>query len=79
MKLALTNFSLKHPWIVIVAVVAVTLAFGSQFPKVKFEHATGYRQADNVATYSARFYEGRHVIGKIAGDGFFDEQWKLTP
>ena len=36
------------------------------FPDVKFEHATGYKQADNVATYSARFYEGRYVIGQIA-------------
>ncbi|MEM9050309.1 MAG: BMP family ABC transporter substrate-binding protein [Pseudomonadota bacterium] len=38
-----------------------------QFPDVKFEHATGYKRADNVATYSGRFYEGRHVIGLIAG------------
>ncbi|GIX12980.1 MAG: BMP family ABC transporter substrate-binding protein [Paracoccaceae bacterium] len=38
-----------------------------QFPNVKFEHATGYKRAPNVSTYSARFYEGRHVIGLIAG------------
>ncbi len=38
-----------------------------KFPKVKFEHATGYKRAENVATYSARFYEGRTVIGHIAG------------
>jgi basic membrane protein A len=39
-----------------------------QFPNVKFEHATGYkRKYDNVATYSGRFYEGRTVIGTIAG------------
>jgi len=25
------------------------------------------RPTDNISTYSARFYEGRHVIGKIAG------------
>jgi len=38
------------------------------FPDVKFEHATGYkRESDNVSTYSARFYEGRAVIGTIAG------------
>ena len=36
------------------------------FPDVKFEHATGYKRADNVTTYSARFYEGRYVIGQIA-------------
>ncbi len=38
-----------------------------QFPKVKFEHATGYKTAPNVAVYNARFYEGRAVIGTIAG------------
>ena len=38
-----------------------------KFPDVRFEHATGYRQAENVATYSGRFYEGRAVIGHIAG------------
>ena len=39
----------------------------AKFPNVKFEHATGYKRADNVSTYSARFYEGRSVIGHIAG------------
>jgi basic membrane protein A len=38
-----------------------------KFPDVKFEHATGFKTADNVSTYSARFYEGRSVIGHIAG------------
>ncbi|MDJ0640362.1 MAG: BMP family ABC transporter substrate-binding protein [Paracoccaceae bacterium] len=39
-----------------------------KFPNVKFEHATGYRRDHpNVATYDARFYEGRAVIGTIAG------------
>ncbi|PCJ76312.1 MAG: BMP family ABC transporter substrate-binding protein [Rhodobacteraceae bacterium] len=44
-----------------------TLNVAAKFPNVKFEHATGYKRADNVSTYSARFYEGRHVIGLIAG------------
>ncbi|MEM8554265.1 MAG: BMP family ABC transporter substrate-binding protein [Pseudomonadota bacterium] len=40
----------------------------AKFPDVKFEHATGYkREHPNVATYDARFYEGRAVIGTIAG------------
>ncbi|MCL7464854.1 BMP family ABC transporter substrate-binding protein [Phaeovulum sp. NW3] len=39
----------------------------AKFPDVKFEHATGYKRADNVATYDARFYEGRAVLGTIAG------------
>jgi simple sugar transport system substrate-binding protein len=38
-----------------------------QMPKVKFEHATGYKSGPNLATYNARFYEGRAVIGTIAG------------
>jgi basic membrane protein A and related proteins len=38
-----------------------------QFPKVYFEHATGYQRAANLATYNARFYEGRAVCGTIAG------------
>lgn len=44
-----------------------TVKVARDFPDVKFEHATGYKQADNVSTYSARFYEGRAVIGTIAG------------
>ncbi len=39
-----------------------------RFPNVMFEHATGYRRDHpNVSTYSARFYEGRAVMGHIAG------------
>ncbi|NND42753.1 MAG: BMP family ABC transporter substrate-binding protein, partial [Silicimonas sp.] len=44
-----------------------TINVAAKFPDVKFEHATGYKRADNVATYSARFYEGRAVQGHIAG------------
>ncbi|WP_425087430.1 BMP family ABC transporter substrate-binding protein [Stappia sp.] len=43
-----------------------TLKVAKKFPDVKFEHATGYKRADNVSTYSARFYEGRYIIGQIA-------------
>ncbi|MEM1366048.1 MAG: BMP family ABC transporter substrate-binding protein [Pseudomonadota bacterium] len=43
-----------------------TLEVAKKFPDVKFEHATGYKRADNVATYSSRFYEGRYVLGQIA-------------
>jgi len=39
----------------------------AKFPKVMFEHATGYKTAANAATYNARFYEGRAVCGHIAG------------
>ena len=44
-----------------------TINVAAKFPDVKFEHATGYKRADNVAVYSARFYEGRAVQGHIAG------------
>jgi simple sugar transport system substrate-binding protein len=44
-----------------------TIKVAKQFPDVYFEHATGYQRAENVATYNARFYEGRAVIGTIAG------------
>ena len=44
-----------------------TLKVAKNFPKVKFEHATGYKRAKNVSTYSARFYEGRTILGTIAG------------
>ena len=44
-----------------------TLKVAKRYPEVKFEHATGFKRSKNVATYSGRFYEGRHVIGLIAG------------
>ena len=44
-----------------------TVKVAKRNPGVMFEHATGYKRADNVSTYAARFYEGRYVIGQIAG------------
>jgi len=38
-----------------------------QYPKLKFEHCTGYKNAPNLATYDIRFYQGRYVQGVIAG------------
>ena len=35
--------------------------------EVKFEHATGYKQADNMNTYDSRTYEGAYMAGVIAG------------
>ncbi len=43
-----------------------TLKVAKKFPNTMFEHATGYKRSKNVATYNARFYEGRYVIGQIA-------------
>jgi simple sugar transport system substrate-binding protein len=57
-----------------------TLVFGTTFgymepmlkaaadsPTVKFEHATGYKQAPNMRTYDSRTYEGAYMAGIIAG------------
>ena len=44
-----------------------TINVAKKFPKVKFEHATGFKRSENVSTYSARFYEGRAIQGHIAG------------
>ncbi len=44
-----------------------TLKSAKRFPKVKFEHATGYKTAKNMASYSSRFYEGRYVTGLLGG------------
>ena len=44
-----------------------TIKVAKNFPNVKFEHATGYKRATNVATYNIRFYEGRTVQGTLAG------------
>ncbi|MBA3771825.1 MAG: BMP family ABC transporter substrate-binding protein [Ramlibacter sp.] len=34
---------------------------------VKFEHATGYKSADNMRAYDSRTYEGAYMAGVIAG------------
>lgn len=44
-----------------------TLRVAKLFPKVKFEHATGYKTAANVNTYETRFYEGAYLMGVLAG------------
>ena len=43
-----------------------TVKVAKRFPKLFFEHATGYKRLDNLATYSGRFYEGRYIQGQIA-------------
>ncbi|MBA1245522.1 BMP family ABC transporter substrate-binding protein [Pseudomonas japonica] len=43
-----------------------TVKVAKQFPKVIFEHATGYKQDKNLGTYLARTYEGRYVGGFLA-------------
>ncbi len=36
-------------------------------PAVKFEHATGYKTAANVATYDTKTFEGAYLAGIVAG------------
>ena len=42
------------------------LSVAQKFPDTKFEHATGFKGADNVTTYDVRYYEAFYVEGKIA-------------
>ncbi len=37
------------------------------FPQVRFEHATGYKTADNLNVYDSRFYQDTYLAGIIAG------------
>ena len=36
-------------------------------PDVYFEHATGYKTAENLRVYEAKFYEGAYLAGIVAG------------
>ena len=44
-----------------------TLKVARKYPDVHFEHATGFKRDKNMATYSARWYQGRYIQGTIAG------------
>lgn len=44
-----------------------TIKVAESAPGVKFQHATGYKQADNVGVYHARAYEARYLSGVLAG------------
>ena len=43
------------------------LKVATDFKGVRFEHATGYKQADNMRTYDSRTYQGAYMAGVIAG------------
>jgi simple sugar transport system substrate-binding protein len=43
------------------------LKVAADMKDVKFEHATGYKTADNLRTYDSRTYEGAYMAGVIAG------------
>ncbi len=43
------------------------LKVAKEFPDVRFEHATGFKTAENVAQYDVRTYEGAYLAGVVAG------------
>jgi basic membrane protein A len=43
------------------------LRVAAEAKDVKFEHATGYKTAENMRTYDSRTYEGAYMAGVIAG------------
>ena len=43
------------------------LKVAKDFPDVKFEHATGYKTADNMNVYDSRFYQDTYLAGIVAG------------
>jgi len=44
-----------------------TIKVAKTAPNVVFQHATGYKLADNVGVYHARAYEARYLSGILAG------------
>jgi len=43
------------------------LKVANDLKDVKFEHATGYKTAENLRTYDSRTYEGAYMAGVVAG------------
>ena len=43
------------------------LKVAADHKNIKFEHATGYKQAENLRSYDSRTYEGAYMAGVIAG------------
>jgi basic membrane protein A and related proteins len=43
-----------------------TVKVAAKYPDIKFEHMTGFKRSDNVATANIRFYEGRYIAGILA-------------
>ena len=43
------------------------LKVAKEFPAVKFEHATGYKTADNMRVYQVKMYETAYLAGVVAG------------
>ncbi len=43
------------------------IAVAEEYPEVLFEHATGYKTAENVSVYDGRGYEAWYLAGIVAG------------
>ncbi len=43
------------------------LEVAQEYPNVYFEHCSGYKTADNMATYFGRMYQPRYLSGIVAG------------
>ena len=43
------------------------LKVAADFPQAKFEHATGFKQSDNLRSYDSRSYQTAYLVGIIAG------------
>jgi simple sugar transport system substrate-binding protein len=44
-----------------------TVRVAADFPKIAFEHCSGYKMAPNVGIYQTRFYEGAYLLGLLGG------------
>lgn len=44
-----------------------TITVAQEFPNIYFEHCSGYKTAENVATYFGRMYQPRYLSGLVAG------------
>lgn len=44
-----------------------TIQAASEFPEITFMHCSGYKRAENVGTYLARFEQPRYLTGMVAG------------
>ena len=53
-----TSFGYMDPMVEIAA----------EFPDVYFEHCSGYKMSDNMATYFGRMYQARYLSGLVAGN-----------
>jgi basic membrane protein A len=45
-----------------------TVEVAKEFPDVLFKHCSGYKTAENMATYFGRIYQARYLSGIVAGE-----------